>query len=299
MGDGTFFDPGSLTIFNADGSIKTAPGDFDSQTFDPSLPNFVTGEALPEAPPATLGVAPTAGQVGGSDVIGELGTPVSVEASTGGLLGSGPGAFDQLAAGGQMIDPITGKIVPKLAHGGTGVGTAIVGDSPSGRPTGVEELVIDPTRDSTVIPLNGASPPGFLNDILGGREAANPEGDFIDRLLDRLIPPPTDDFANSLVNSLPPDIPRLAHGGVVGGASNVDAARSFLEQASQKALANSPFGTFPTPIELAAPGTPNFLRQAAAGLTSTARGINPDVFLNELLRLTPRGVPAGIVGRTA
>lgn len=48
-------------------------------------------------------------------------------------------------------------VVPGLARGGVAYGPMIVGDSPSGRPTGHEEMVIAP-QGARVIPLRGMAP---------------------------------------------------------------------------------------------------------------------------------------------
>lgn len=61
--------------------------------------------------------------------------------------------------------------IPGLARGGNVPGMAVVGDSVSGRPTGHEELVIDPTHDARVVPLNRNALPmmqGLPHMALGG-----------------------------------------------------------------------------------------------------------------------------------
>lgn len=75
-------------------------------------------------------------------------------------------------------------------------------------------------------------------------------------------------------------------------------ARDFQQRTGQTALERSGFGAAPTPISLADPGTSPWLRQLGASTTAAIKGIPPEVFLNELMRLIPRGMQFGMPGRT-
>ena len=63
-------------------------------------------------------------------------------------------------------------------------------------------------------------------------------------------------------------------------------------------LQRSGFAAPPTPVSLADPGTDPFVRRLGAATTATIRGIPQEVFLNELMRLVPRGMMQGLGGRT-
>ena len=115
-----------------------------TQTMDPTLPGYVD--------PRKQALEAQAARLGGS-AQGPTGEP-------GGLtpMNRQPGVVLPGVAGGASDDPRLAAALNDIARAKGGPvassGLAVVGDDVSGRPTGHEELVIDPTADSTVVPLN-------------------------------------------------------------------------------------------------------------------------------------------------
>lgn len=75
-------------------------------------------------------------------------------------------------------------------------------------------------------------------------------------------------------------------------------ARAFMERTAATTLQRSGFAQAPTPISLSDPGTDPFRQRLGAATTATVKGIPQQSFLNELMRLRPRGQQFGIGGRT-
>lgn len=74
--------------------------------------------------------------------------------------------------------------------------------------------------------------------------------------------------------------------------------RDWLSKAQQMTLQRSGFDRAPTPIEFADPGTDPYRAQLAAAVTAQLKGINPQSFLNEAMRLRPQGMQRGYASRT-
>lgn len=154
--------------------------------------------------------------------------------------------------------------IPGLAYGGAVPGVAIVGDDPSGMPTGVEELVIQRGEPDMVIPLHRP--------------------------------------AYGLMESVPRlAFGGFVGGGGFGGGSAEEAQltrlRAMLQAAGERALAQSGYASVPTPVQASTPGLTNFERQHAGGLASSIAGVHPSVFAELADRARPTGVNQRVLRR--
>ena len=93
------------------------------------------------------------------------------------------------------------------------------------------------------------------------------------------------------------DLPRMQTGGITDN-NLIEQARQFMSTVGQRTLSRSGFGQSPTPISLADPGTSRFRQRVGAATTATTLGYPQEVFIEELLRLQPRGMQQGVYGRT-
>lgn len=99
--------------------------------------------------------------------------------------------------------------------------------------------------------------------------------------------------------------PKMATGGIAGMAPGSPSlndlmalARQFMQSTGQTALQRSGFGTAPTPVSLADPGTSRFVRTLGGATTATVKGIDPGAFAEELNRLVPQALQYGVGRRT-
>lgn len=96
-------------------------------------------------------------------------------------------------------------------------------------------------------------------------------------------------------------MPEMAMGGaVMDGLLNprLQMTRDWLAKVQQDTLARSGFDQAPTPIEVSDPGTDPYRQQLAAAVTGQLKGINPQSFLNEAMRLRPQGMQRGYASRS-
>ncbi|KKN74357.1 hypothetical protein LCGC14_0391580 [marine sediment metagenome] len=98
---------------------------------------------------------------------------------------------------------------------------------------------------------------------------------------------------------------RAAHGGTFTnellagpGSTQVEPGIDFLNRAFRLAMSRLPFGRLPLPVELSTPGTSRFVQEAGASVAALGRGVNPEQFLEEARRITPRGIPLAAQRRT-
>lgn len=91
--------------------------------------------------------------------------------------------------------------------------------------------------------------------------------------------------------------PRMEFGGGVI-SDLLERARQYMQNAGTQAIDRFGAGGAPTPVQFSDPGTDPNIQRGAAATTAVARGIPQSSFLNELLRVTPRGMPMGLARRT-
>ena len=75
-------------------------------------------------------------------------------------------------------------------------------------------------------------------------------------------------------------------------------AQSFLDDAGKLAMQMGGFTNVPTPVGMARPGQSPYLANLGAAVAATTRGIPQELFLEELQRVTPRGVSENTLRRT-
>lgn len=100
-------------------------------------------------------------------------------------------------------------------------------------------------------------------------------------------------------------VARAAHGGTFTnellagpGSTQVEPGIDFLNRAFRLAMSRLPFKRLPLPVELSTPGTSRFVQEAGASVAALGRGVNPEQFLEETRRITPRGLPQAAQRRT-
>lgn len=155
-----------------------------------------------------------------------------------------------------------------MAKGGvTRAKNFLVGDSKDGTPTGYEEMIVNPM---------GAPIEVVPNEMIARYRAPMPR------------------FANGTADD--------PTGSVFGTEmQDTSAARNFLSQAIQRALAGTPWTTssLPTSVYASTPGMDPSVVQLMASLNAQARGVPSETFLRQASILAPSGMGQQVTRRTA
>lgn len=164
--------------------------------------------------------------------------------------------------------PQSSSTPAKAAGGMTRDGKFIVGDSRSGRPTGYEELIVNPTNAPIRVVPNSE-----IARYYGGT--------MTPRYADGTADNPT---------------------GSVFGTEMQDttAARNFLAQAVQRALSGTPWTTtnLPTSVYASTPGMDPAVQELLASINAQARGVPASTFLRQASLYAPSGFNQGVTRRT-
>jgi hypothetical protein len=157
-----------------------------------------------------------------------------------------------------------------MVDGGmTHAGKFIVGDSKSGRPTGYEEMIVNPT---------------------GAPIKVVPNSDIARYYYGTMTPRYADGTADNPTGS-------------VFGTQLQDTtdAKNFLSQAVQSALSNTPWTTtnLPTSVYASTPGMDPVVTQLLASINAQARGVPAETFLRQASIYAPAGMSQAPTRRTA
>lgn len=207
-----------------------------------------------------------------------------------------------------------------LALGGlTRSGQFIVGDSKSGRPTGYEELIINPTgAPIKVIPNNevqryygGTSVPRYAIGTTGtGDNPSDNGGTSLAGFFSGInrtdaVKGPEDGVASWETNQPSDQMPATtyvptADNTTANENASTAAARSFLAEALNKALTGTPWKStnLPTSVYASTPGMDPVVAQLMASLNAMARGVPESTFLRQASLLAPSGMSQSVTRRT-
>lgn len=207
-----------------------------------------------------------------------------------------------------------------LALGGlTRSGQFIVGDSKSGRPTGYEELIINPTgAPIKVIPNNevqryygGTSVPRYAIGTTGtGDNPSDNGGTSLAGFFSGInrtdaVKGPEDGVSSWETNQPSDQMPAAtyvptADNTTANENASTAAARSFLAEALNKALTGTPWKStnLPTSVYASTPGMDPVVAQLMASLNAMARGVPESTFLRQASLLAPSGMSQSVTRRT-